>query len=54
MSGSMADLEWKFVFCSKMLLQANERYRLVDRIKNRYFNIPKNEGINRRAEFLST
>ena len=33
MSGSMADHECKFDLCSKSLLQTNERYRLVDRIK---------------------
>ena len=33
MSGSMADHECKCVFCSKSLRQANERDRLVDRIK---------------------
>ena len=32
MSGSMADHKCKCVLCSKSLL-ANERYRLVDRIK---------------------
>ena len=31
MSGSVADHECKCVLRSKSLLQANERYRLVDR-----------------------
>ena len=33
MSGSMAAHECKCVLCSKSLLQANERDRLVDRIE---------------------
>ena len=33
MSGRMADHECECVLCSKSLLQANEIYRLVDRIK---------------------
>ena len=33
MSGSMADHECKCVLCSKSLLQANERDRLVDRME---------------------
>ena len=33
MSGSMSDHECECVLCSKSLLQANERYRLVHRIK---------------------
>ena len=32
-SGSMVDHECECVLCSKFLLQANERYRLVDRVK---------------------
>ena len=33
MSGSMADHECECVLCSKSLLQANERDKLVDRIE---------------------
>ena len=50
MSGSM---ECKFDLCSKSLLQANERYRLVDRIKTDTLT-PLRMKVLTRAEFLQT
>ena len=41
MSGRMAAHECMCVLCSKSLLQVNERYRLVDRIKTDTLTPPR-------------